>query len=38
MVGLRRLDNLQDSIVAALRDGVPGDLVETGYGEADVAS
>ncbi len=30
MVGLRRLDNLQDSTVAALRDGVPGDLVETG--------
>jgi hypothetical protein len=30
MVGLRRLDNLQDSIVTALGDDVPGDLVETG--------
>ena len=30
MVGLRRLDNLQDCIVDALNDDVPGDLVETG--------
>jgi hypothetical protein len=30
MVGLRRLDNLQSCIIHAVRDGVPGDLVETG--------
>jgi hypothetical protein len=30
MVGLQRLDNLQDCIVTVLRDGIPGDLVETG--------
>jgi hypothetical protein len=30
MVGLRRLDNLQDCIVKVLQDRVPGDLVETG--------
>ena len=30
MVGLRRLDNLQDCIVEVLKEGVPGDLVETG--------
>jgi O-methyltransferase len=30
MVGLKRLDNLQACIERALRDGVPGDLVETG--------
>ncbi len=30
MVGLQRLDNLQDCIVTALHHGVPGDLVETG--------
>jgi hypothetical protein len=30
MVGLRRLDNLQDCIVTALEEGVQGDLVETG--------
>src|SRR5688572_13489891 len=30
MVGLRRLDNLQACAEAALRDGVPGDLLEAG--------
>lgn len=30
--GLRRLDNLQDCIEQALRDGVPGDLLEAGVG------
>jgi len=30
MVGMKRLDNLQGCIEVALRDGVPGDLVETG--------
>jgi O-methyltransferase len=30
MVGLRRLDNVQRCIEAILRDGVPGDLIETG--------
>ncbi len=30
MVGLRRLDNLQDAVTTVLRDGVPGDLIETG--------
>ena len=30
MIGLRRLDNLQHCVEAALADGVPGDLIETG--------
>ncbi|MDQ3896510.1 MAG: TylF/MycF family methyltransferase [Actinomycetota bacterium] len=30
MIGHRRLDNLQECIVRVLRDGVPGDLIETG--------
>ncbi len=30
MIGLKRLDNLEHCIVNVLRDGVPGDLVETG--------
>jgi hypothetical protein len=30
MIGLKRLDNLEHCIVRVLRDGVPGDLVETG--------
>ena len=30
MMGLRRLDNLQECISAVLVDGVPGDLIETG--------
>src|SRR5260370_2722868 len=30
MIGLRRLDNLQDCIESVLRDKVPGDLIETG--------
>lgn len=30
MIGLRRLDNLQECIAAVIRDGVPGDLIETG--------
>jgi hypothetical protein len=30
MIGLRRLDNLQQCIETVLADGVPGDLIETG--------
>jgi O-methyltransferase len=30
MIGLRRLDNLEATIVDVVRQGVPGDLVETG--------
>jgi hypothetical protein len=30
MIGLRRLDNLQECIESVLRDEVPGDLIETG--------
>lgn len=30
MVGLRRLDNLQECIESVLHDDVPGDLIETG--------
>ncbi|MEU4804557.1 TylF/MycF family methyltransferase [Actinosynnema sp. NPDC023587] len=30
MIGLKRLDNLQECVEAVIRDGVPGDLVETG--------
>ncbi len=30
MVGLRRLDNLQSAVVTVLREGIRGDLVETG--------
>jgi len=30
MVGQKRLDNLQECVEAVLRDGVPGDLIETG--------
>jgi O-methyltransferase len=30
MIGLRRMDNLQDCIAAVVADGVPGDLIETG--------
>jgi hypothetical protein len=30
MIGWPRLDNLQQCVVTALRDGVPGDLLETG--------
>lgn len=30
MIGLRRLDNLEDAIATVIRDDVPGDLVETG--------
>jgi O-methyltransferase len=30
MIGLKRLDNLEHCIVRILRDGTPGDLVETG--------
>jgi O-methyltransferase len=30
MVGLVRLDNLQQCIESVMRDGVPGDLIETG--------
>ncbi|MFJ9855059.1 TylF/MycF/NovP-related O-methyltransferase [Streptomyces sp. NPDC101150] len=30
MIGLKRLDNLQHCLASALRDGVPGDFVETG--------
>ena len=30
MIGFPRLDNLQNCVEQALRDGVPGDLIETG--------
>lgn len=30
MIGLKRLDNLQHCIETVIRDGVPGDLIETG--------
>jgi hypothetical protein len=30
MVGLKRLDNLQDCVAQVLADGVPGDFIETG--------
>jgi O-methyltransferase len=30
MIGLRRLDNLQTCVETVLKDGVPGDLIETG--------
>lgn len=30
MVGLKRLDNLQYCVTSVIRDGVPGDLIETG--------
>jgi O-methyltransferase len=30
MAGLKRLDNLQACVESVLRDGVPGDLIETG--------
>ncbi len=30
MAGLRRLDNVQDCVTSVVRDGVPGDLIETG--------
>jgi O-methyltransferase len=30
MVGMKRLDNLQECCLAAVRDSVPGDFVETG--------
>ena len=30
MIGLKRLDNLHECIINVLRDGVPGDLIETG--------
>lgn len=30
MVGMKRLDNLQACVESALRDGIPGDLIETG--------
>jgi O-methyltransferase len=30
MIGLKRLDNIQFCVTEALRDGVPGDLVEAG--------
>jgi len=30
MVGLKRLDNLLDCVTSVIRNGVPGDLIETG--------
>ena len=30
MIGLKRLDNLQFCVETVLRDGIPGDLIETG--------
>lgn len=30
MIGLKRLDNIQDCVTDVIRSGVPGDLIETG--------
>ncbi|MEU1778458.1 TylF/MycF family methyltransferase [Streptomyces abikoensis] len=30
MIGMRRLDNIQECVEQVLRDGVPGDFIETG--------
>jgi hypothetical protein len=30
MIGLKRLDNLQECLEGVLRDGIPGDVIETG--------
>jgi O-methyltransferase len=30
MIGLRRLDNLQECILSVIAEGIPGDLIETG--------
>jgi len=30
MIGLKRLNNIQDCVMAVLTDGIPGDLIETG--------
>ena len=30
MIGLRRMDNIQQCVSAVVQDGVPGDLIETG--------
>jgi len=30
MIGLRRLDNVQECVTTVIREGIPGDLVETG--------
>jgi O-methyltransferase len=30
MIGLRRLDSLQDCVIAVIRESIPGDLIETG--------
>lgn len=30
MIGLQRMDNIKECVEAVLRDGVPGDLIETG--------
>lgn len=30
MIGLARLDNIEECVTTVLRDGVPGDLIETG--------
>lgn len=37
MVGLRRLDNVQECVIDVVRQGVPGDLVETGVWRGGVA-
>lgn len=30
MIGMKRLDNLQSCVESVIRDGIPGDLIETG--------
>jgi Macrocin-O-methyltransferase (TylF) len=30
MIGMKRLDNLQNCVESVIRDGIPGDLIETG--------
>jgi hypothetical protein len=37
MVGLRRLDNVQDCVIDVVSRGVPGDLLETGVWRGGVA-
>lgn len=37
MVGLKRLDNVQQCVTSVIRDGVPGDLLEAGVWRGGVA-
>lgn len=35
MIGMKRLDNLQFCVESVIRDGIPGDLIETGIWRGD---